>query len=213
LLASRRLFTVIALLVALAVLVSGCRPASTPETPAPPLPPAATLAPSATALLEPTITMSPTSTELPTDLPTAVPSSTATPTITQMPCLKLIFPENGSDLPKQGLISFLWNEQPGASAYILEILPPGGKMVTFTTTDTLRNQYAEALPWGGEHQWQVVALDANGKAICTSQTFTFTKPMPPVVATWTLTPEPGEPMATVPTKTSTPRTLTPQPSQ
>jgi len=130
-----------------------------------------------------------------------------------MPCLKLIFPENGSDLPKQGLISFLWNEQPGASSYRLEILPPGGKIVTFITTATLRNQYAEGLPWGGEHRWQVVALDANGKAICTSQLFTFTKPMPPVVATWTVTPQPGEPMATVPTKTSTPRTMTPQPSQ
>ena len=44
-------------------------------------------------------------------------------------------------------------------------------------------------------------------------TGTFTKPMPPVVSTWTVTPQPGEPMATVPTKTSTPRTLTPQPSQ
>ncbi len=212
-LALRRLFTVTALLAAWTVLVSGCRPASTLAAPALSLAPTNTLIPSATALLEPSITTSPTSTELPTDLPTPIPSATGTPTVSPVPCLKLIFPEDGSDLPRQGLISFLWNEQPGASSYILEILPPGGKMVTFTTTDTLRNQYAEALPWGGEHQWQVVALDASGKAICTSQAFTFTKPMPPVVATWTLTPEPGEPMATVPTKTSTPRTLTPQPSQ
>jgi hypothetical protein len=209
------LFTVSALLVALAVLVSACRPASTPQAPAATVAQAATstLAPSATALLEPSITTSPTSTELPTDLPTPIPSPSGTPTVTSLPCLTLIFPENGSDLPAEGLISFLWNDQPGASSYRLEILPPGGEMVTFTTTATLRNQYAEALPWGGAHQWQVVALDASGKAICTSQTFTFTKPMPPVIATWTVTPQPGEPMATVPTKTSTPRTLTPQPSQ
>jgi hypothetical protein len=197
------------------VLVSGCRPASTPQAPALTgvLPPTSTLIPSATALIEPTLTISPSSTLFPTDLPTAIPSPTSTPSVSPVPCLKLIFPENGSDLPVEGLISFLWNDQPGASSYRLEIFPPGGQMVTFTTTATLRNQYAEALPWGGEHKWQVVALDASGKAICTSLPFTFTKPMPPVVATWTVTPQPGEPMATVPTKTSTPRTLTPQPSQ
>jgi hypothetical protein len=211
LLAYRRLFTVSAFLVAWAVLVSGCRPASTPA--ALTLAPTQTLLPSATALLEPSITISPSSTLLPTDLPTAIPSSTSTPTASPAPCLKLIFPENGSDLPAEGLISFLWDEQPGASSYLLEILPPGGKMVTFTTTATLRNQYAEALPWGGEHKWQVVALDPNGKTICTSQPFTFTKPKPPAIIPWTATPQPGELMATVPTKTSTPRTLTPQPSQ
>jgi hypothetical protein len=213
LLALRRFFTVSALLAALAVLVSGCQTASTTAAPALSLAPTNTQFASATALLEPSITTSPTSTELPTDLPTPLPSPSGTRTLTTLPCLKLIFPENGSDLPRQGLISFLWDEQPGAASYRLEILPPGGEMVTFTTTATLRNQYAEALPWGGAHTWQVAALDANGKTICTSQSFTFTKPMPPVVATWTVTPQPGEPMATVPTLTKTPRTLTPQPSQ
>jgi len=193
------------------VLGSGCQAASASQAPV--LTPTDTLVPSPTVSLEPTFTATPSSTAFPTDLPTSIPSDTPTDTLTPLPCLKLIFPENGSDVPKEGLISFLWNDQPEASAYLLEIIPPGGKMVTFTLAETLRNQYAESLPWGGEHKWQVVALDANGKAICTSETFTFTKPMPPVVATWTLTPQPGEPMATVPTKTSTPRTLTPQPSQ
>jgi hypothetical protein len=211
LLAQRRFFTVFALLLAFAVLVSGCQPANATEAPPPTLVPTDTPAPTATASIEPTITITPSITESPTDMPTS--TETSTDTLTPVPCLKLIFPENGSDLPKEGLISFLWDEQPGASSYLLEIIPPAGKMVTFTTQFTLRNQYAEALPWGGEHKWQVVALDANGKAICTSQTFTFTKPVPPVVITWTVTPQPGELQATVPTKTSTPRTLTPQPSQ
>ena len=193
------------------MLVSGCQPASTTEAPAPTLAPTDTLAPTATASIEPTITITPSITESPTDMPTPTPSGT--PTDTPVPCLKLIFPENGSDLPREGLITFLWDDQPGASSYRLEIIPPGGKMVVFILTEPMRNQYAESLPWGGEHKWQVVALDANGKTICTSQTFTFTKPMPPVVVTWTVTPQPGELMATVPTKTSTPRTLTPQPSQ
>jgi hypothetical protein len=173
--------------------------------------PTNTPAPTATASIEPTITIIPSIIESPTDLPT--PTATPTDTLTPVPCLKLIFPENGSDLPKEGLISFLWDEQPGANSYRLEIIPPGGKMVVFTTQFVMRNQYAEALPWGGEHKWQVVALDANGQAICTSQTFTFTKPMPPVVVTWTVTPQMGELQATVPSKTPTPRTLTPQPSQ
>ena len=193
------------------MLVSGCQPASTTEAPAPTLAPTDTLAPTATASIEPTITITPSITESPTDMPTPTPSGT--PTDTPVPCLKLIFPENGGDLPREGLITFLWDDQPRASSYRLEIIPPGGKMVVFILTEPMRNQYAESLPWGGEHKWQVVALDANGKTICTSQTFTFTKPMPPVVVTWTVTPQPGELMATVPTKTSTPRTLTPQPSQ
>jgi len=197
----------------MAVLISGCRSASATQAPAATLPPSATLLPSATLSLEPSITASPSSTSFPTDLPTAIPSPSGTPTISPVPCLTLIFPENGSDLPKEGLISFLWNDQPGAGSYRLEITAPTGEIVTFTSTATLRNQYAESLPWGGEHKWQVVALDTNGKTICTSQTFTFTKPKPPAVIPWTATPQPGEPMATVPTKTATPRTLTPQPSQ
>jgi hypothetical protein len=197
--------------VAFAVLVSSCQPASATLAPPPTLAPTETKAPTATASIEPTITIIPSITESPTDLPT--PTDTPTSTLTPVPCLKLIFPDNSSDLPREGLITFLWNEQPGASSYRLEIIPPAGKMVTFLTQFTMRNQYAEALPWGGEHKWQVVALDANGDAICTSQTFTFTKPVPPVVVTWTVTPQPGELQATVPTKTSTPRTLTPQPSQ
>ena len=211
-LAQRRFFIVRALLVALAVLVSGCQPAtSTTEAPPPTLGPTDTLAPTVTASLVPTITISPSITLSPTERPTR--TSTPTASLTPVPCLKLIFPENGSAFPKIGLLTFLWDEQPGASAYRLEIMPPGGKTVTFTSVETMRNQYAESLPWGGEHKWQVVALDAAGKAICTSETFTFTKPKPPPVITWTLTPSPGEPMATVPSKTSTPRTLTPQPSQ
>jgi hypothetical protein len=213
LLALRRFFTLSAIIFIIAVLVAGCRPASATQATAPVLAPSATLVPSATVSLEPSVTTSPTNTEFPTDLPTAIPSPSGTPTLTPLPCLTLIFPEDGSDLPKEGLISFLWNDQPGASSYRLEITSPTGELVTFTSTETLRNQYAESLPWGGEHKWQVVALDANGKTICTSQTFTFTKPKPPFIKPWTSTPEPGEPMATVPTKTSTPRTLTPQPSQ
>ena len=211
-LALRRLFTVTAFLVAFTVLASGCQPASPPALPTPE-PPTVTLVPSVTLSLEPSMTVSPTSTEFPTDLPTPIPSDTPIPSVTPLPCLTLIFPENGSDLPKEGLITFLWNDQPGASAYRLEIIPPDGKMVTFTEAETVHNQYAESLPWGGEHTWQVVALDANGNAICTSKSFTFTKPKPPPIAPWTPTPNRGELQATVPTRTSTPRTLTPQPSQ
>ncbi len=209
----RRFFTVFALLAGLAVLISACQPAPTTEAPLPTQLPTNTLVPSATGLLEPTITVSPTNTAFPTDLPSLTPSDTPIPTLSPQPCLKLIFPEDGSQLPQVGLISFLWDEQPGAVAYRLEIFPPGGKVVVFITPDTLRNQYAESLPWGGEHKWQVEALDASGKTICTSQTFTFTKPKPPVISTWTMTPNAGELQATVPSKTPTPPTLTPQPSQ
>ena len=193
--------------------VSACQPASATKASVSTLAATDSPVPSATLSLEPTITVSPTSTELPTDLPTPIPSDTPTETLTLMPCLKLIFPENGADLPKLGLVTFLWDTQPGASSYRLEILPPGGKVVTFISKETVHNQYAESLPWGGEHKWQVAALDAKGKTICTSQTFTFTKPMPPLISTWTPTPNRGELQATVPTLTRTPRTLTPQPSQ
>jgi hypothetical protein len=119
-----------------------------------------------------------TSTPTPTDTPspTNTPESTSTPTDTPLPCFALISPEDGASLPELGRISFTWEAQVGAIGYRLEITTPDGNPMTYDTENTGFDLYLDTLHWGGEYNWQVTALDAQGDEVCLAGPLAFTKP-------------------------------------
>jgi hypothetical protein len=106
-----------------------------------------------------------------TPSPSATPDGTATPT-----CIKLTSPTDGTEYPRIGRMTFTWEAQVDANSYQIVFTPPNGKEIRFSTRETRYSRYAESFPWGGEYKWQVVALDGDGKVICTSAFSTFKKP-------------------------------------
>ncbi len=63
-----------------------------------------------------------------------------------------------------------------AANYLLSILLPWGNIVIFESEETEIARYMKAFRQGGEYQWYVTALNAEGEVICSSHFFTFTKP-------------------------------------
>jgi len=108
---------------------------------------------------------------------TVTPLPTATPTTTPPVCFQLISPQDGAQLPNKGGILFSWGEQTGAAAYILTFTIPSGLQVSFEGQVTEHKRYMESLIMGGTYTWQVTALDAAGKAICSAKPYTFSKPV------------------------------------
>lgn len=97
-------------------------------------------------------------------------------------CFDLIEPVNDSDFGSStSRVDFSWEEQPGATKYVLEFTYPNGYVVQFETTDTAMTRYVESMPAGGEYKWNVTAYDETGTAVCTAESKAFTKAEEP---TW-----------------------------
>ena len=48
--------------------------------------------------------------------------------------------------------------------------------MTYDTENTGFDLYLDTLHWGGEYNWQVTALNAQGAEVCLAGPFVFTKP-------------------------------------
>jgi hypothetical protein len=94
----------------------------------------------------------------------------------QPTCTKLISPENGSNVPAVGKVTFAWEPVVDADSYLLNFTLPNGTIVTFETDETTKDRYMEAFGISGEFEWNVAALDVNGNEICISETVLFKKP-------------------------------------
>ncbi len=111
----------------------------------------------------------------------AAPEPTATFTATPIPCVELLEPLDGIELPGNARVTFSWSAHPDADSYLLTFVFPDGLELTFTTDETTLNRYMDgfsmhpAYNQSGEHQWNVSALNAAGEALCQSDFFTFTK--------------------------------------
>src|SRR5690606_11841903 len=69
-----------------------------------------------TALAQPTATGTPIPSPAPTE---TLQSSAPSDTTTGGGCFNIIQPQSGESLPKQGRVTFEWEEQPGAQLYIM----------------------------------------------------------------------------------------------
>jgi hypothetical protein len=141
--------------------------------------------PTATQTLIPTLTgtIKPSATAVPSVTATIQPTLTATKTstITSTPiCLQLLTPVDGIELANTGKMVFTWKSLVNAATYKIELIPPNGKEISFISKGTQYSRYAESIPMGGEFTWQVIALDENGKELCSSVASSFEKPeLPP----------------------------------
>ena len=147
----------------------------------------------ATASALPTLTPSATSTSTPTLTPTSTPTLTSTftsiPTATTPSCSSLLSPADGTDFPGDAKASFTWTDYPGTSLYTLTLKVPSGSLLNFDTSAPSDVRFIESFQEGGTYQWWVTVKNDLG-TICTSQTFSFTKPE--TIPTLTPTSAPGE---------------------
>ena len=108
----------------------------------------------------------------------ALPPLVASLTPTEVgECFELGLPENGSEAAAEGLIQFDWNDQPGAYKYILMVTKPNGAERSLITFKSSIQVDALDLPLEGDYSWSVTAYDASITPICTSETWTFSKPV------------------------------------
>lgn len=108
--------------------------------------------------------------------PTPTLSQAAPPADASGRCFGIIEPASGSDLPQQGRVAFAWEDQPGAQSYTITFRDPNGVRITINTTSNSASFYIEALPAGGTYEWSVTAFGADGNAICTTESSSFSKP-------------------------------------
>lgn len=127
-----------------------------------------------TAMAQPTATTPPTST--PTAEPTPTLQQAGAPAGASGACFNLGQPNSGASLPVQGQVTFGWESQPGASRYVITFYDPNGTRITIGTTSNSATFYIEVLPAGGTYEWFVTAFGADGKEICSTDSFTFSKP-------------------------------------
>lgn len=134
--------------------------------------------------------------------PTEEPTATATLQVAapsaeaSNACFQIIQPVAGSNLPKQGQVSFEWEAQPGAEKYIMTFIDQNGNQAIIETTNTNEQRYIEVLPNGGTYSWFVTSYGADGNEICSTETASFTKPQGDPTARPADEPDPKEPQAT-----------------
>lgn len=112
------------------------------------------------------------------------PAPTATFTLIPeaLSCIELLTPEDKTELPAEGKVTFSWTALDEAALYSLNFIFPDGLTLEFETNETTKNRYMEAFSMhpaytqDGKHQWNVTALNAAGEEICISDIFVFTKP-------------------------------------
>jgi hypothetical protein len=114
----------------------------------------------------------------PTESPEPTPTlqQAAPPADASSGCFGITEPAGGSNLPQQGRVTFGWEEQPGAQSYTITFHDPNGTRITITTSSTNADFYIEVLPAGGTYEWSVTAFGADGSAICTTESSSFSKP-------------------------------------
>ena len=92
-------------------------------------------------------------------------------------CVTLLTPVDGTDFPTPARVDFTWTEYPGASKYIITFKPPSSPAFTFLALKPSHTRYVESFTAGGTYKWWVTVKNQKGQDICTSQVFTFTKPV------------------------------------
>jgi hypothetical protein len=116
--------------------------------------------------------------------PTEAPTSTVTPTVTatleqaaaSTACFKLISPQNGASLPKQGPVTFSWEASTGAVRYVVTFSDAEGRTSIIQTTGTSTTNYIEVFAGGTSYSWGVTAYGADGSEICSTAENSFSKP-------------------------------------
>ncbi|MBN1147291.1 MAG: hypothetical protein JXA78_08545 [Anaerolineales bacterium] len=186
----RRLYAsrlLVCLFLAFTLLLSACN--AGPQAPAAPPASETTAPPTDTPMavhvlnLEASATAQPTASNTPTQdvqpSETVAPTqaaSTATATATEQNCVILRDPEDGAELPDSGWWTFAWDAWSGAASYLLEITAPSGWVLSIETGEPRAMRALESLASGGEYSWMVIALDANGQALCQAGPYRFSKP-------------------------------------
>ncbi len=94
----------------------------------------------------------------------------------QESCFELGLPQNGAEIAADGMIQFDWNDQPGAYKYTLTVVKPNGAERSWHTWRSSLQVDAFELPLEGNYLWTVTAYDFYMRPICTSDSWTFTKP-------------------------------------
>lgn len=153
--------------------------------------PTSTVTNTPTGTATPTSTATSTRTSTATNTPTPTATATATPTETA-PVFHPLLPLDKAELPQIGRVTFEWTTFDGASFYRLVIKAPNGVESLFETEFTDYTFYIESLPWGGQYNWWVLALDADRKPLNETIRFTFTKPEAPPTPYPTETPKPRQ---------------------
>ena len=110
-----------------------------------------------------------------TEESTATVAPTKVPSKTPLSCVALLTPPNGAEISAIGKVTFSWNPMNEATFYVLNIMLPSGKTVSFDTKQTFRGQYMEAFSAGGQYQWRVIVQDRKRNEICSSELATFSK--------------------------------------
>jgi len=131
---------------------------------------------------------------------TTIPSATVSPTLeTVVPaapsssaCFQILQPQSGSSLPQLGQVTFAWEAQPGAQSYTVTFVDSFGREATIQTTNTSDTRYIEIFPNGGEYNWSVTAIGADGTEICSTTSASFTKPQGDPTAVPTRIPPPTD---------------------
>jgi hypothetical protein len=118
--------------------------------------------------------------------PTQAPTSTVTPTATleqaappagaSTACFKLISPQNGAALPKQGPVNFSWEAHNGAQRYVVTFENANGYRATINATGTSITSYIEVFAGGTSYSWFVTSYGAAGNELCSTPSNSFTKP-------------------------------------
>lgn len=121
----------------------------------------------------------------------ALPPLDATLTPTPLgSCFELGLPEQGAEVSADGFVQFDWNDQPGVYKYILTVIKPNAAEKSFIAFRSSIQVDALELPLAGDYAWYVTAYDAGIRPICTSATWTFSKPesvYPPEIECFQLT--------------------------
>jgi hypothetical protein len=116
----------------------------------------------------------------PTEAPTSTVTPTATATLEQATassaCFKLISPQNGASLPKQGPVTFSWEASPGAVSYAVTFSDSAGRTSIIQTTGTSTTNYIEVFAGGTSYSWGVTSYRADGSEICSTAENSFSKP-------------------------------------
>jgi hypothetical protein len=92
-------------------------------------------------------------------------------------CVTLLTPADGTDFATPARVEFTWTAHPGAYKYFVTFKPPSTPAVSLLAWTPSLIRFVEAFVEGGTYQWWVTVKAPDLHDICTSQVFTFTKPV------------------------------------
>ena len=121
--------------------------------------------------------------EVEEEKPVIIPTASFTPEPQEaiieekLNCVELLTPENETEFGESAKVTFSWTIMDNAASYILNITLPSEDIVAFKSEEIEITRYIEAFTQAGEFQWNITALNAAGEEICSSDFFTFAKPL------------------------------------